>query len=64
MPRKTYDGGQFNVRPPSGFNEAAARCHGKHHRRLLVFGELVASMRPRPDATENDAGDGAGRTAG
>ena len=37
----------------SGFNEAAARCHGK---RSGEVGELIpmdASMRPRPDATEN-----------
>ena len=29
-----------------------------HHRRLLVFGELVASMRPRPDAAENAGANG------
>ena len=39
----------------TGFNEAAARCRGKHtaaDRRLAD--EVRASMRPRPDAAEND----------
>ena len=36
------------------FNEAAARCRGKHCRRRYVPPRrAVASMRPRPDAAEN-----------
>ena len=40
-------------RAKPGFNEAAARCHGKQgfcRRCACVY---HASMRPRPDATEN-----------
>ena len=40
-------------RSRSCFNEAAARCRGKHDDRLPGVGELSASMRPRPDAAEN-----------
>ena len=36
-----------------GFNEAAARCHGKRRTELVDAGDDAASMRPRPDATEN-----------
>ena len=53
MPRKTGQAGR-GARPTSCFNEAAARCHGKQagmeHAAFLLGG---ASMRPRPDATEN-----------
>ena len=36
------------------FNEAAARCHGKRgDARQPCTGRRGASMRPRPDATEN-----------
>ena len=53
MPRKTH-ACAAERRHHGGFNEAAARCHGK----LPVAGaesglHLFASMRPRPDATEN-----------
>ena len=51
--------------PCRGFNEAAARCRGKH--RLdgrVLLGHDVASMRPRPDAAENDAVDGVAGAAG
>ena len=37
----------------SSFNEAAARCHGKRVRDDLPALPRHASMRPRPDATEN-----------
>ena len=36
-----------------GFNEAAARCRGKHPWRLGGDPGTWASMRPRPDAAEN-----------
>ena len=37
-----------------GFNEAAARCRGKHWLALPpAVVNLSASMRPRPDAAEN-----------
>ena len=52
-----------NVRPSTcrtrttaGFNEAAARCRGKHV--LVPLSHVTpagASMRPRPDAAENRA---------
>ena len=35
------------------FNEAAARCRGKHHPFNHVGRRAHASMRPRPDAAEN-----------
>ena len=38
---------------PSGFNEAAARCRGKHTLPTDGAGGRRASMRPRPDAAEN-----------
>ena len=53
MPRKTRVFRVGFVRLKLRFNEAAARCRGKH--RTLV-GEAdggIASMRPRPDAAEN-----------
>ena len=37
----------------AGFNEAAARCHGKPAHPPRSRGHGAASMRPRPDATEN-----------
>ena len=44
------DGGQER----SGFNEAAARCRGKlAELGIQVRYNLLASMRPRPDAAEN-----------
>ena len=37
-----------------GFNEAAARCRGKpHDEKLKMTDPDAASMRPRPDAAEN-----------
>ena len=52
MPRKTH---RRVLERTSGccFNEAAARCHGKLVRHLCDSVSGVASMRPRPDATEN-----------
>ena len=52
MPRKTASrraaiSGRFC------FNEAAARCHGKLAGRIGRGAGYLASMRPRPDATEN-----------
>ena len=39
------------------FNEAAARCRGKHDERVGGAGVgAPASMRPRPDAAENRPG--------
>ena len=36
------------------FNEAAARCRGKHTESVFrPIGFAIASMRPRPDAAEN-----------
>ena len=36
------------------FNEAAARCRGKHGAAMNALGPpTFASMRPRPDAAEN-----------
>ena len=54
MPRKT-DGRKADAsRTRSSFNEAAARCHGKRPRRREDDPDGGrASMRPRPDATEN-----------
>ena len=55
MPRKTSFSRGRRCRPTPGFNEAAARCRGK----LPPCAErpgprLPASMRPRPDAAENE----------
>ena len=56
MPRKTGAGGA----PASTcwrFNEAAARCRGKHvNSRTSRLDRHSASMRPRPDAAENIRG--------
>ena len=42
-------------RKSGSFNEAAARCRGKLVDRLPAqLGRPLASMRPRPDAAEND----------
>ena len=42
---------------PRSFNEAAARCRGKRpHDRQVPGAARRASMRPRPDAAENDQG--------
>ena len=57
MPRKTRD----MIRHESGvprFNEAAARCRGKHRLSDLTLRRPRASMRPRPDAAENGEGGG------
>ena len=45
-------------RPARRFNEAAARCRGKRLPVRVLGEEHEASMRPRPDATENSGGDG------
>ena len=57
MPRKTRTcGSRLNWRNAS-FNEAAARCRGKHAAKHAKARELLAaSMRPRPDAAENSSG--------
>ena len=39
---------------PPCFNEAAARCRGKLPLLVRPDGTLRASMRPRPDAAENN----------
>ena len=52
MPRKTRR--SVGAEPvSSGFNEAAARCHGKPTLHRRNWNADSASMRPRPDATEN-----------
>ena len=53
MPRKTRSIRWKRGRAPDGFNEAAARCHGKQFVGVGRAGRFEASMRPRPDATEN-----------
>ena len=63
MPRKTPSGPSLSP-PFAGFNEAAARCRGKHmDADPLYVRPYEASMRPRPDAAENlrRGGDAAGR---
>ena len=63
MPRKTDANGDVVEETGSGFNEAAARCRGKHGGATgAPRPPRPASMRPRPDAAENRAG--AGRRAG
>ena len=53
MPRKTRPRAPRSARP-GRFNEAAARCRGKHlPQHLDPLERLAASMRPRPDAAEN-----------
>ena len=55
MPRKTADD-PGNLSPlRSRFNEAAARCRGKRARAPHRRRAAGASMRPRPDAAENEA---------
>ena len=54
MPRKTCNGSAACHMPWPGFNEAAARCRGKHEERTGPGPGRPASMRPRPDAAEND----------
>ena len=56
MPRKTRVATSVSSLATTSFNEAAARCRGKRKlpaapRDLLQ----LASMRPRPDAAENDS---------
>ena len=54
MPRKTRAAHGHRARTATCFNEAAARCRGKRRRMLSLGGQALASMRPRPDAAEND----------
>ena len=56
MPRKTQGRAVRLAEPDAGFNEAAARCHGKRQAHGAVPLRRRASMRPRPDATENGQG--------
>ena len=49
-------GGSRPLYGEAGFNEAAARCRGKHPAGAHVLPDPRASMRPRPDAAENDLG--------
>ena len=54
MPRKTLSPAQPMRQCFKGFNEAAARCHGKRKPAMMgISAAQIASMRPRPDATEN-----------
>ena len=54
MPRKTKLKAQAQA-STCGFNEAAARCRGKRGPDRTGFcSSSVASMRPRPDAAENE----------
>ena len=55
MPRKTPRSSRPARASAPRFNEAAARCHGKRggHQRPGRERQTGASMRPRPDATEN-----------
>ena len=54
MPRKTSRPGRRPRPEKSCFNEAAARCRGKHRGlRRAAEAARAASMRPRPDAAEN-----------
>ena len=61
MPRKTPSPAFHCPAPCWGFNEAAARCRGKHPLELPDLAAQVASMRPRPDAAENAAPGDRGR---
>ena len=54
MPRKTACTPAGSDGSSACFNEAAARCHGKLDEDADGVLLVVASMRPRPDATEND----------
>ena len=53
MPRKTTLRTCRTCPTPTRFNEAAARCRGKHHVSAEQVPAGYASMRPRPDAAEN-----------
>ena len=56
MPRKTSIR-RHTEQDSACFNEAAARCRGKHDDADLPSSvDRLASMRPRPDAAENIAG--------
>ena len=53
MPRKTR-ARRTDLRLGQGFNEAAARCRGKREdSEARKVRDVLASMRPRPDAAEN-----------
>ena len=52
MPRKTLTIGRTDGAGEC-FNEAAARCRGKHRQAGTGTQPKRASMRPRPDAAEN-----------
>ena len=54
MPRKTSSPPARASRHPACFNEAAARCRGKLSPDRHDVLRTHASMRPRPDAAEND----------
>ena len=54
MPRKTLAHLPLAQGLDPGFNEAAARCRGKRGRSARRGVGARASMRPRPDAAEND----------
>ena len=57
MPRKTSIRSKLRLKlRRRRFNEAAARCHGKLAGPGRGRRERTASMRPRPDATENALG--------
>ena len=54
MPRKTAAAAARSPVCSCCFNEAAARCRGKPPRPAAeATDDVVASMRPRPDAAEN-----------
>ena len=54
MPRKTSKVPLIFHHQSSCFNEAAARCRGKHIQNFPPWANVfAASMRPRPDAAEN-----------
>ena len=55
MPRKTLMT-DTERRRQRRFNEAAARCRGKLRPRRRTAAVEAASMRPRPDAAENQRG--------
>ena len=55
MPRKTVTTTTLTTTRIRRFNEAAARCRGKRFQSRPTRARVdVASMRPRPDAAEND----------
>ena len=65
MPRKTRSSAVSRGGTAAGFNEAAARCRGKPTASASRRAAWTpASMRPRPDAAENQRDDlPAGREA-